>query len=211
MNYAVTYRNIVLYLIPAVLRQSRLRDLLYAAIKPLQDINDNFVTWKAGVDKIIQHNGQVVCLERYLNTEYSLSYDPATRTADIAAGTIIYIEDQANTAHVYLYNKVESQTVYAYNKYQSGTTYNIDDRVRYSDKVYRSKVGSNTGNTPDTSTAEWEEESDFALFLRTNAEYADDLDFKVKVPATLVYDEERLKAQVNQLRMAGSRYTIETY
>lgn len=212
MTYAVTFRNVALYLIPGKIRKDKLRDLLYSVVKGLQTVNDSFVAWKAKVDKKIHHDARVVYLERYLNTEYSISYAPATRSADIGTGTIIWIEDQANTAYIYLYNKLEEQDeVYIYNKYDAAATYAVDDQVRYGDKVYKSLVGSNTGNTPDVSPTEWSEEKDFEIWLRNHSEYEDDLDFIVKVPVALTYNEAKMTAQIDQFNLAGKRYEIQTY
>lgn len=48
--------------------------------------------------------------------------------------------------------------------YASGTTYDLDDRIFYENKLYKSLQGSNTGNQPDISATYWEEDTDNVYF-----------------------------------------------
>lgn len=57
-------------------------------------------------------------------------------------------------------------------------------------------------------TAETNEEN---LYLYNTAEYTGNLDFIVKVPTALVFDENQMKSLINKYKLAGKNYTIQTY
>ena len=67
--------------------------------------------------------------------------------------------------------------------YAGGTTYSEHDRVEYSGNVYRSKTDSNTGNQPDISADEWEDEGAAAIMRHTDTDggtgYSPGMNFKV--------------------------------
>ncbi|MCG9911835.1 MAG: hypothetical protein MH137_11090 [Flavobacteriales bacterium] len=68
----------------------------------------------------ISHTGQVASMEHYLNDQYSIVYNMATRSADIANGDIIWIDSGLQITPVYLYNKAElKQPIYIRNKSES--------------------------------------------------------------------------------------------
>lgn len=49
------------------------------------------------------------------------------------------------------------------------------------------------------------------LYLYNTAEYTGNLDFIVKVPTALVFDENQMKSLINKYKLAGKNYTIQTY
>lgn len=57
-------------------------------------------------------------------------------------------------------------------------------------------------------TAETNEEN---LYLYNTAEYTGNLDFIVKVPTALVFDENQMKSLINKYKLAGKNYIIQTY
>lgn len=58
-------------------------------------------------------------------------------------------------------------------------------------------------NTAETSEAN--------LYLYNTAEYTGNLDFIVKVPTALVFDDNHMKSLINKYKLAGKNYTIQTY
>lgn len=57
-------------------------------------------------------------------------------------------------------------------------------------------------------TAETDEPN---TYLYNTAEYTGNLDFIVKVPVALVFDENQMKSLINKYKLAGKNYTIQTY
>lgn len=55
------------------------------------------------------------------------------------------------------------------------------------------------------------ETSEDNLYIYNTAEYTGNLDFIVKVPAALVFDENQMKSLINKYKLAGKNYTIQTY
>jgi len=49
------------------------------------------------------------------------------------------------------------------------------------------------------------------MYIYSYAEYLSQYDFKVMIPVSLVYDEAELRAEIETYKIAGIRYTIETY
>lgn len=49
------------------------------------------------------------------------------------------------------------------------------------------------------------------LFISNLEDYFTQYDFIVWVPATLVFDESKMKTLINRYKLAGKRYTIQTY
>jgi hypothetical protein len=48
-------------------------------------------------------------------------------------------------------------------------------------------------------------------YIYNESEYISQYDFIVKVPVALTYDADEMKAIIDNLKFAGTRYTIETY
>lgn len=62
-----------------------------------------------------------------------------------------YATPSANTVYIHGHDAKDAREIC----WQVGDTYNLGDYVQYNNKVYKSLVGSNTGNQPDVSTSEW--------------------------------------------------------
>jgi len=80
------------------------------------------------------------------------------------SNTIAGLDLEFTTSYTML---IRTDTITYLGTYASGTTYNIDERVYYQQKLYKSLVGSNTANTPDTSPTFWEEDTDNVYFNET--------------------------------------------
>lgn len=89
----------------------------------------------------LSHTGQVASMEHLLNTRQGIVYEMASRDADIALGSIIYIDDELEHEQVVFYNHHENRPkTYLYNKteaalasvllYNYSDTYNVDFAVR---------------------------------------------------------------------------------
>lgn len=65
-------------------------------------------------------------------------------------------------------------------------------------------------NEPDLFIYNTEEnEPDF--FIYNTEEYPGNVDFIVKVPTALVFDDNHMKSLINKYKLAGKNYTIQTY
>jgi len=74
-------------------RKPRFLAIAKAFVEPLVLIGSDFQVFRLHWTRKLQGRFQLIYLEKYLNEEYLLSYDLATRDADIAATSIIYIEN----------------------------------------------------------------------------------------------------------------------
>lgn len=115
--YSIYFRGLFKALTPAFLRKNGLLSYLYSIAKPLQTINDTImVPFRAKVSRLVVFDGTTIKLEKLLNDNYLLSYNPNTRDYDIGLLSIIYIENIANNNLFYLYNLSEGRPpVYLFN------------------------------------------------------------------------------------------------
>ena len=171
---------------------------LNVIIKPVKDLYDAFILYRATALYKLNFNGQIIYLEHILNDVF----DNANRG--------IYIDNTADLNRVYLFNSSELVTpVYVYNNYDAAIPYVVGEFSVYDNKVW---VCSNntTGNTPGVSSSYWNFDSD-VLFLENESEYQSNYDFIVMVPAAVVFDINAMKSLVNYYRCAGKRFTIQTF
>jgi len=75
----------------------------------LQYVNVAFGVFRFNLKFKLEHNAQIIYLEHYLNSLFSIIYDPATRDSDISAGSIIWIES-LNVIPDFVYNIIEGRT-----------------------------------------------------------------------------------------------------
>lgn len=124
MIFLINYLSFIRQLFPYFLRQPKTFAMLTAIAKPLQTINDSFVTFRNDMIFRLAFNTQIIYLEKYLNTVYP---NPFVYPANI------HILDGANISYFYLYNKVENQSpVYFHNH---GETFNPLYFRNYSEQV----------------------------------------------------------------------------
>lgn len=119
--YNIDFNILAQMLTPWFVRKPRFLSWVYSMFKPLAWLNTNVIQpWRERMVKYLSYDGMTVNMERYLNIEYSLVYNPNTRAADITAADIIYIETTSNNALRYVYNKAEQNPpIYLYNKAES--------------------------------------------------------------------------------------------
>jgi len=210
--FNVNFRNIAFANIPTFLRKIKLLAVIYSAMKAMQDVNDLFLAFRTEIKTQLQYNGQKIYLEQYLNTTYGITiYNLTDRDVDIAAGDIIYIEDVTNDPYTFIFNAAEQATeTYLYNNYDAAVTYAEDEYSMFANDIYISLQNANTNNTPDVSPLWWSDDGD-VLFLLNQEEFDSLFDFIVYVPVAVTYDENVMTAQVNQYKIAGKRYYIDTY
>lgn len=116
--YSINFRQLFKTITPAFLRRNALLSFLYSFAKPLQTLNDTVVSpWRDRTRNLVVFDGMTIMMEKRLNDEYLLNYDPNHREGDIALTSIVYIDNVANNNLFYLYNKSEGRDpVYLYNK-----------------------------------------------------------------------------------------------
>jgi len=99
--FNIDFQDIINKLLPAAFRNSNIKELLFAMIKPLKDLNTSFKSHKDVIDYDLQFNGQTMYLKHVLND----LFDPTLRR--------IYIEDTSIINNVYVATKAEgSVTLY---------------------------------------------------------------------------------------------------
>lgn len=121
-NLNVDFRALANSAMPHFLRQPKLSALVKTVMYPLQDKNADLVELQRTNFSAQTTTSQVVSLEGFLNAEYGIAYDPATRDADIAAGNIIYIET-LDRGIQYVFKQIEGKDVLVYKNEDEGTTF----------------------------------------------------------------------------------------
>ena len=114
-KYVIPYNSIVWQLVPHFLRGTKLLNWLYTAVKPLQDLNDDFVIYKDSVAYFLQFDSRIRNLEKFLNEKFD------------AALARIYITNLKRNPEQFIYNftdapKDNQMTLYSVNDL-SKTTY----------------------------------------------------------------------------------------
>lgn len=98
---------------------------------PLTNLYTRFVEFKDLWFHKLKFTDQIIYLEHYLNGEYALVYDLATRDTDIGNATIIWIENaefiQSNTCYHHDENKAGVLTFRASEQTQGNITYHASD------------------------------------------------------------------------------------
>ena len=119
MNYNINFRIIGANLIPSFLRGSTFLSLIYSLIKALKDVNLLLYAITQRITYVLQFNGQIIYLEKYLNDVY----DPVDMR--------IYIQNTSNSSPTYLFNRAElNDETYLFNRSEAETEpylYNRDE------------------------------------------------------------------------------------
>jgi len=134
--YSINFRSLFKAITPAFLRRNALLAFLYSFAKPLQTLNDTVVVpWRARVRNLVLFDGRLIMLEKRLNDEYLLIYDPNEREDDIALSAIVYIENIADNNYSYLFNLSEGRPpTYLFNASEGGAAtylYNYSESGTY--------------------------------------------------------------------------------
>lgn len=197
--YSVNWTNLVTVLLPDFLRKDKWKAWMGVLISQVKYVYDLFIAHRDATILKVSYTGQIIYLEKRLNDKFA------------ATSGGIYIDNVADVSRDYLFNKAEGQDkVYVYNKWKVGTAYVLDNYVNYQGKIYKA-LGSTTGDQPDTNPAQWEYTGDEVLYLENKSEQAGQLDFIVMVPVALSFDINEMKGIVNFYKLAGKRYSIQTY
>jgi len=149
MNLLINYKNIAVNILPHFLRKDNLKNWVYAFIKPLEtlhndvtkpvfsfgQINKAFYQWYSYIHNFLRFNGQIIYLEKYLNSIYYPTLaDPNFLTGetwhslggmwilDTASSSIKYVYNKSEgLPPIYVYNLSENIPVYLYNTSEVGT------------------------------------------------------------------------------------------
>ena len=108
MNFNVDYYDFARKLIPYFLRKTKVLGLLRAILKPLQDLNGDFLVFRDAISFKLAFNAQIIYLEHYLNHVYPNPYSYPNN---------IHIEDGANVVYDYVWNHVENQDPFYLHNY----------------------------------------------------------------------------------------------
>jgi hypothetical protein len=197
-NYNVNWEERIKELIPSFLRKPRFIEWAYLPIKMVKNLHFEFLGFRFDTLYNASFNSQIVYLEKLLNDRFD----------NINKG--IYILNTADIERQYIFNKNELRpAIMFYNKFDYDTVYEPFDYCVYNNVVYKALV--NVLHTyPDTSVTEWEVQG-FITFLKNNAEFYGNTDFVIFVRANFVYNVFELIALVNFYKLAGKRFTIQTY
>lgn len=190
----LAYRNT-----PSVYKKTNFRvwvDVLISQVKWLY--NSVFKPYEEATLYNLSFTGQIIYLEQFLNDKY----DSSSRR--------IYINNVADVDREYIYNKIEQKPKrYVYNKWNSVTAYVAGQYSVEGDTVYICLQNS-TNNQPSISPTYWAAHAEKTYF-KNHAQYATTYDFIVMVPSFISFNDSEMKAYINLYKIAGKRYTIQTF
>lgn len=222
MNYFLNMLNVLLMQYPPKKLKVRARTLLAVFASGLQWVDDNIIVpWGTRIFKLRTYDGSIIMLERLMNLEVMVTYNPNTRQNDIVSKTIIYIKDKSTHNFRYLFNKAENRApVYMYNRWKPGF-YSVGNRVwnRADNGIYRCIATVTLPSAaPNTNPAEWKFERTIDFWFN-KAESGTYPKFIVWVPLSLggtyetsgTNDNSFLRGIIDTYRKAGSIYLIKRY
>ena len=201
--YDISFRDIIYQLLPHWLRMRKTLLYLYSLIKPIKDVNIEFLSYYNEKNIILKHNAQTIYLQHYLNYEY----DPFDER--------ILIENTSDTSVLYRFNKAESPTpLYYYNQYNNSISYSIGDFVSYGFDIYEC-ISATTGNNP-SDIAYWSITTERQVYHYNDGEVSASYNFAIWIPDSIKFlcgfpNFTRFKAQVNQFNFSDKKYTIIIY
>lgn len=171
---------------------------LRACVKPFRIIYSDY---KKARDQYLYEctfNGSVIALQTALNDRF----DPLLRD--------IVVED-ATYDSVYLYKRTELQPALSMYRRWNATTFASATSGVFCVKsgvVYQANASVVGTDVPGVS-AKWDVVTGAATyFLRTHADYNANIKFTIKVPSTVTFNFNELKALVNFYKMAGPGYQV---
>lgn len=107
-EWEINFFEILKKLVAWFYRQPRFAAILQTLAQPINFANGLFVDLRNAIIDKLKWNTQIVQLEKLLNLRFGIPYDPATRDADIASHSIIWIQSDNKLNH-YLYNDIENR------------------------------------------------------------------------------------------------------
>jgi hypothetical protein len=195
--YNINFYQLASELLPALLRGKQVvLALVNVCLSPIRDLHQQFIAYRQEAIYKASFTGQIIYLEKRLNDRF----DAILRR--------IYISNVADQNFTYVFNQSENELIYVYNSYNILLTYTTDDYVATSTGIYRC-INSTTGVLPDTSS-DWVNVSD-NTYLLNQIEYNLIYDFIVMVPSVISFSQPEMQAIVNYYKLAGKRFTIQTY
>ncbi len=198
------------------------------------DINGNLL-WKVVDHRTIDQlqewvrfrqafSAQKIYLEHYLNAVLNNnSIDPWSKTAYLASGKDIYIENTADREYTYIFSKqawplLPEDEVYLHDKWNSSTDYAPGDMVAYEDgKIYQANSNDPAaGESPASHPSKWDYVAE-NHYVFDKSYYQVDPHFIVWVPVEVKNSlpsgtwEGIVRSHVDRYNMATRKYNVKTY
>lgn len=184
--------------IPDFRRFDKWKGFYDSIFAPISTFHSTFQTESDRIVYQMSFNGQTIYLEHVLNDRF----DPVNRG--------IYIENVDSIVGLYIYNKPEPKPKnYIYRKWNSTYTYAVGEYAQHDTGVYRC-VQVNTNSMPFIGNPDWQFHRGRVVIINKSEVYAQD-DFIVWVPVGVVFDINEMKALINYYKLAGKKYSIQTY
>lgn len=224
--FNIDFKGILFQLIPHFLRKDNFLRLIFSAIKPLQNLNnDGVIVNSFGqknssmfqfvlfIQNFIRFDARTIFLEKFLNLIYDSSLER------------IFIVNTNVLGVLYLFNKIEErEDVFFYNAWDNSINYLKNDGiglpdppttnitgefVAFENNIYQAKTD-NTNKQPNLNPTDWEFFKE--IFFLFNFEDVFPIDYIVDIPISVSlqpdYTNERITAQINLLNAAGRTFAL---
>ena len=120
MNYNPDILKIVSQIIPRVLRKDRFAAIVFALLKPLQELNDIFSAWADKIKVKLIYNSQTIYLEKILNDLFDNTRRGIEVVTTVRSVEIMMTNVSEGLTPIYIYNGSEGVTEpYLFNEDES--------------------------------------------------------------------------------------------
>jgi hypothetical protein len=113
--YNIDFRAFCILLTPPFLRKNTLIDFLETLLRPLEEINFSFKSFRSRSIYKVTHNGQVVSIQQVLNDYLDKEFKRIT-IADSAENITAYLYQEAENKPVFIYSEAENNPVYIFSE-----------------------------------------------------------------------------------------------
>lgn len=194
----VDWLKVIQLQVPQWKRKKRMVVWLMVCINEVKQLHAAFLAYRKASLYSLRITGQTVYLEKALNDRFDF------------VNRLIWIETATDGDQFYLYNTIElAAPVYFYNGYNPAHPYLVGEYALHGTRKWKALVAS-PAQEPGVDPAEWHDDGP-RPYMRNSTESLVLYDFIIWVPAGLVFDQDEMGALVATYKLAGKRYSIQTY
>lgn len=197
-NLIINFSRIIRDNLAAKLRQPIRINGLKAMVKPFRTIYSDFMQVYADLKFKVRFNGATIYLETALNDRF----DPVNRAIFIS---------EFDFEKVYIYKKSELKpAIVLYKKWDATINYVTGQFAWMTGNLVYEANTNNINKTPGVDP-EWTLTTRKAPVLRKAENFNGVIAFVVNVPASLIFDQEEMRATIAYWKLSGPGYIIVTF
>jgi hypothetical protein len=198
MLFEVNWVQFAQTLMPSWWRKVRFVAFMRVMVGQVRVLHGAFLSFRSTTLYNMTHTAQTMSLEHIINDRF----DPLLRR--------IYIDNQPDPTQAYIFRLVEAEDGPAlYRRWRIVTAYTTGQRVAHNGVIYTA-LANNTGVAPVDGSPSWSV-TEPSYTITTLYDALNAADFKVMIPDVMYVDPAAMRSLVDGYKLAGKRYTIESY